>query len=43
MTLKIDLLSYRVGLNGIDSDTKEICINRFLDTSSITGIIIITV
>ena len=33
-----DLLSYSVGLNGIDSDTKEICINRFLETTSTTGI-----
>ena len=34
-----DLLSYSVGLNGVDSDSKEICINRFLETSKTTGII----
>ena len=32
-----ELLSYSVGLNGIDSDSKEICINRFLSTSNETG------
>ena len=32
------LLSYSVGLNGIDCNSKEICINHFLDNSSTTGI-----
>ena len=34
-----ELLSYSVGLKGIESDSKEICITRFLETSSTTGII----
>ena len=36
-----ELLSYSVGLKGIDSDSKEICVTRFLETSSNTGIIFI--
>ena len=35
-----EFLSYTVGLIGVDSDSKEICINRFLEISisSTTGI-----
>ena len=37
-------LSYCVPLNGVDSDdVKEICIQRFLETSNISGIIISTI
>ena len=30
-----ELLSYSVGLIGIDSDSKEICINHFLEKTGI--------
>ena len=36
-----ELLSYSVGLKGIDSDSKEICVTRFLETTSDKGNIII--
>ena len=37
-------LSYCVPLNGVDpDDVKEICIQRFLETSNISGIIISTI
>ena len=34
-----ELLSYSVGLNGVDCISKEICITRLLERSSDTGII----
>ena len=37
-----ELLSYSVGLIGIDSDSKEICINHFLETTGIINMYFIT-
>ena len=33
-----ELMSYSVSLNEVDSDSEEICINRFLETSSATEV-----
>ena len=36
-----ELLSYSVGLKGIDSDPNEICVTRFLETTTDKGYLII--